>query len=71
MKLEPLEEYCETLGISVQPVPKGIKIKPPADIVDELSHNPNRDIEVNFLDHLYTISDDNGGSPNTSDGSWE
>lgn len=70
MKFEPLEEYCKTLGVSVQPIPKGMDIKPPTDTVDELDLNPNRDKEVSFLDYLYERSS-SSASESSSDGAWE
>lgn len=57
IKFASLEEHCESLpGVSVQPIPKGMNLKPPTERVDELNLNPNRDIEVDFVDYLYRMS---------------
>lgn len=40
----------------MQPIPKGMNLKPPTERVDELNLNPNRDIEVDFVDYLYRMS---------------
>eukprot|EP00555_Chaetoceros_dichaeta_P003524 CAMPEP_0198249438 /NCGR_PEP_ID=MMETSP1447-20131203/970_1 /TAXON_ID=420782 /ORGANISM="Chaetoceros dichaeta, Strain CCMP1751" /LENGTH=228 /DNA_ID=CAMNT_0043934073 /DNA_START=400 /DNA_END=1086 /DNA_ORIENTATION=- len=57
IKFASLEDHCESLpGVSVQPIPKGMNLKPPTERVDELDLNPNRDIEVDFVDYLYRMS---------------
>uniref|UniRef100_A0A7S2IGI9 Uncharacterized protein n=1 Tax=Helicotheca tamesis TaxID=374047 RepID=A0A7S2IGI9_9STRA len=40
MKLSFLRKHCDSLGISLQVVPKGMGLSPPMDWVDELMYNP-------------------------------
>lgn len=57
IKLISLEEYCEDLDdVFVQTIPKGLNLKPPSERVDELDLNPDRDMEVEFVDYLYRMS---------------
>lgn len=58
MNLEGLEIYCGQIGVEVQVVPEGLKLKPPTETVDELDCNPNRDEEVKMLDYLFQISEE-------------
>jgi len=62
IKYLSLEEHVQSLpGVSVQPIPKGMNLKPPTERVDELDLNPNRDIEVDFVDYLYRMSSSGEG----------
>lgn len=56
MKLEFLENYCEQIGVEIQVVPEGMKLKPPTDNVLNLGLNPNLKEEMKMLDYLYQIS---------------
>jgi len=82
MKLEFLEDYCEQLGVDVQVVPEGLKLKPPTDTVLNLGLNPNLELEMKMLDLLFQISADgkDGGSKgfdsiegetSGNEGAWE
>jgi hypothetical protein len=80
LDLESLEDYCLQLGVDVQVVPKGIKIKPPKENVLNLGLNPNLIEEMNMLDYLFRISSDDdigiheGKDERMSDGgdgAWE
>jgi len=57
IKLVSLEEYCEDLDdVFVQTIPKGLNLEPPTERVDELDLNPERNMEVEFVDYLYRMS---------------
>jgi hypothetical protein len=82
MKLEFLEDYCEQIGVEIQVVPQGMKLKPPTENVLNLGVNPNLKEEMKMLDYLFQISasDDGMDEDSTgfdsvgggdSDGAWE
>ena len=56
MNLDSLENYCETIGVDVQVVPKGSKLKPPKDKSFNLGLNPDLEKEMELLDYLFHIS---------------
>jgi hypothetical protein len=62
MKLEFLENYCEQIGVEVQVVPEGMKLKPPTESTLNLGVNPNLEEEVKMLDYLFQISSSNDES---------
>lgn len=79
VQLEPLEQYCEQIGVNVQVVPKGARIKPPKDTVLNLGLNPNLHEEMRMLDYLFHLSSDDNGIDidddqryaDGGDGAWE
>jgi hypothetical protein len=78
MKLEFLENYCEQIGVEIQVVPEGMKLKPPTENVLNLGVNPNLEEEMKMLDYLFEISesiDDAEDDPidegDESEGAWE
>lgn len=78
MKLEFLENYCEQIGVEIQVVPEGMKLKPPTENVLNLGVNPNLEEEMKMLDYLFEISesiDDAEDDPidegDGSEGVWE
>lgn len=78
MKLEFLEEYCKQIGVEVQVVPKGMKLKPPTENVLNLGLNPNLEEEMKMLDYLFQISGSESSieaesvdGEDAGDGAWE
>eukprot|EP00558_Chaetoceros_sp_UNC1202_P013531 CAMPEP_0197255562 /NCGR_PEP_ID=MMETSP1429-20130617/72477_1 /TAXON_ID=49237 /ORGANISM="Chaetoceros sp., Strain UNC1202" /LENGTH=218 /DNA_ID=CAMNT_0042718885 /DNA_START=301 /DNA_END=957 /DNA_ORIENTATION=+ len=61
MKLVPLEDYCEQIGVKIQVVPKGMQLQPPKENVLNLGMNPNLEEEMKMLDYLFEISGSNEG----------
>jgi hypothetical protein len=57
MNLESLENYCESINVDIQIVPKGTQLKPPTENVLNLGLNPDLEKEMALLDYLYHISD--------------
>ena len=73
IELAALEKHCESLpNVLAQLIPKGMNLKPPTEQVDELDMNPNRSVEVDFVDYLYRMSSssgsEEGGAVDDSDG---
>jgi len=67
MKLEFLEDYCTTLGVSVQLIPNGMNIRPPKDNAESLA-NPEWKENIATLESVYSLpstpSFQDGGNTN-------
>jgi len=50
------KKNCEQIGVDVQVVPEGLKLKPPTETVLNLGLNPNLQQEMKMLDLLFQIS---------------
>ena len=56
MNLESLEEYCRNIGVDIQVVPEGTKMKPPTDKTFNLGLNPDLEKEMELLEKLFQIT---------------
>ena len=67
MNLEFLEDYCTTLGVSVQLIPNGMNIRPPKDNAESLT-NPEWKDNIATLESIYSLpstpSFQDGGNTN-------
>jgi len=77
MKLEFLEDYCTTLGVSVQLIPDGMNIRPPKENAESLGMNPVLKENIATLESIYSLPStisfqdgaNNGSGDTTSTGS--
>lgn len=72
---EALLNYCESIGVNVQVVPRGTPIIPPEESTDDLGLNPNLESEKEFLDQMYDLSfidtESNHDMGDDSEGAWD
>ena len=77
-RLQDLQNFFLTIGVSVQVIPDGVVLKPPTQNVPKFGHNPSLYKNKQTLEYVFAMFDDDSddiGSADTpitySTGAWE